>query len=104
MNPKRQFFKEQAEKFREYANKFPGGDLLSIFDKWADSKDIIGADKHEIWRIARTMRGKHFNIIKEESEEFVRLSTVLEILFEHDMERISTLARKNKLTKPYKSL
>ena len=103
---KRQFYKEQAEKFRDYASKFPNGNLLSLFNEWAESKDIYGKDKHEIWRIARTIRPSESVVIKENSDEFVRIDSVLKILLEADLKRLDKLLekrekpdRKNKLDK-----
>ena len=103
---KRQFYKEQAEKFRDYASKFPDGNLLSLFNEWAESKDIYGKDKHEIWRIARTIRPSESVVIKENSDEFIRIDSVLKILLEADLKRLDKLLekreksdRKNKLDK-----
>jgi len=96
---KKEFFKEQAEKFRDYASKFPDRDLLSIFDEWAESKDIYGIDKYEIWRIARRFRLQKPILIKENSEEFVRLSVLLDILLQADMKYLNELIEKRKKDK-----
>lgn len=101
---KRQFYREQAEKFRDYASKFPDGNLLSLFNEWAESKDIYGKDKHEIWRLARKLRPPEPMVINENSDEFVRLDSVLKILLEADMKRLDNLLKKrdegkNKLDK-----
>jgi hypothetical protein len=48
------FHKEQAEKFRDYASKSPERDLLSLFEKWAESKDFSDDDKHGIWKLLET--------------------------------------------------
>lgn len=50
---KRQFYKEQSEKFWDFRRKFHSGDLLSIFEKWADSKDFSEEDKQGIWKIVQ---------------------------------------------------
>lgn len=44
---KKQFYREQAEKFLVYFKKF----LPVIFEKWAESKDFSEEDKHKIWQI-----------------------------------------------------
>ena len=90
------FYKEQAEKFRDYANKNPDRDLLSLFDEWAESKDIYGKDKHEIWRIARKLQPIKVITIQENSEEFVRLSAVLDILLQNDLARLNKLIERKK--------
>lgn len=101
---KKSFYKEQAEKFRDYASKFPDtADLLSLFNEWCNSKDIYGRDKHEIWKIARKIRGpmKPF-VIKENSEEFVRINAVLDILLQADLKYLNELIEKRKKEKEEK--
>lgn len=88
---KKTFFKIQTEAFRDFSSKFPDRDFLSVFDEWAESKDIYGVDKHEIWKIARTLKPKKSRVIKEGNDEFVRLSEVLDILFDADMKRLSKM-------------
>lgn len=49
---KKNFYKEQAGKFISYASKFniePKGGLLSLFNKWADSKDFSDEDRQAIF-------------------------------------------------------
>jgi len=48
---KKLFYREQAEKFRDYLKKFPHRDLLSLFEEWAESKDFSEEDKQRIWKI-----------------------------------------------------
>lgn len=48
---KKNFYREQAEKFRDYATKYPDRDLLSIFEEWAESKDFSEEDRKEIWKL-----------------------------------------------------
>ncbi|MFH0831976.1 MAG: hypothetical protein V1886_03895 [archaeon] len=79
------FYREQAEKFRDFADKNPGRDLLSLFDEWAESKDIQGVDKHEIWRRARRLKPNKEIILGENSEGFVSISAVLDILLQNDL-------------------
>jgi len=56
---KREFYKIQAEAFRDYSSKYSNRDLLSVFNEWAESKDIHGIDKQEIWNIVlRSIRGR----------------------------------------------
>ena len=88
---KKTFFKIQAESFRDFANKFPDRNFLSVFDEWAESKDIYGVDKQEIWNVARTLKPKKSKIIVEGGDEFVRLSQVLDILFDADMNRLGKM-------------
>ncbi len=48
---KQSFYREQAEKFWDFRRKFRNGDLLSIFEKWAESKDFCDEDKQGIREI-----------------------------------------------------
>ena len=94
---KKEFYKIQAEAFKSYASKFAienRGDLLSVFDEWSESKDIYGVDKEKIWKIARKPNKKNTFIIKENSEEFMRLSAVLEIVLQADMMYLNELLEK----------
>ena len=50
---KKNIYREQAEKFGDFARKFPDRDLLSLFEKWAESKGFSDEHKHEIWQIVR---------------------------------------------------
>lgn len=93
---RKSFYKEQAEKFRDFADKNPDKDLFSLFEEWAESKDIYGIDKHEIWGIARNFRPRPVKTIEEGTEEFVRLSAVLDFLLEIDLACFNKLAEKNK--------
>lgn len=93
---KKSFYKEQAEKFRDFADKNPERDLFSLFEEWAESKDIYGIDRHEIWSIARNYRPRPVKIIEEGTEEFVRLSAVLDFLLELDLTSFNKLAEKKK--------
>ena len=93
---KKNFYKEQAEKFRDYASKFPDRDLFSLFEEWAESKDIYGIDRHEIWKIARKMQPFRTITIKENSEEFVRVSAVLDILLQNDLARLSKMIERRR--------
>lgn len=97
---KKSFYKEQAEKFRDFADKNPNSELLPLFEEWCNSKDIYGRDRHEIWRIARKIRGpmKPF-VIKENSEEFVRINAVLDILLQADLKYLNELIEKRKKEK-----
>src|SRR3989338_3888888 len=93
---KKEFYKEQAEKFRDYASKFPGRDFFSLFNEWAESKDIYGIDRHEIWKIARKMQPFRIITIKENTEEFVRISAVLDILLQNDLARLSKMIERRR--------
>lgn len=52
------FYKEQAEKFRDFADKNPGRELLSLFEEWADSKEFSDKDKKAIYKEAKQKKGK----------------------------------------------
>lgn len=93
---KREFYKIQADSFRDYASKCPDRDLLSLFNEWAESKDIYGVDKQEIWRIARNLRPRKTKIIREASEEFVRLSAVIDFLLQADLSYLNKLVERKK--------
>ena len=94
MQSKNPFYKEQAEQFLDYASKFHDRELLPIFDEWAESKDIFGVNKHEIWRIARRGKPPHELIISDNSESFVSISAVLDILLQHDLAYLNKLMDK----------
>lgn len=50
---KKSFYREQSGKFRDYANKFPDRELLSVFNEWAEGKDFSDEDKSEIWKLVK---------------------------------------------------
>ena len=90
-----QFYKRQAESFRDYAGKFPDLNLLSVFNKWADSKDLDGIDRQRIWKIARKIRKPEIKVISDTEEEFIRLQIALEIVFEADLAHVSNHLEKS---------
>ena len=105
---KDEFYRIQAESFRDFADKNPKRELFSLFNEWAESKDIYGIERHEIWKIARKMQPSRTITIKENSEEFVRVSAVLDILLQNDLARLNKMIerrrkrrerKKNKLDK-----
>ena len=56
---KKEFYRIQAEAFKDYALKFEiknGSVLLSVFDEWAESKDFADSDKKRIWKVARARK------------------------------------------------
>lgn len=53
---KKEFYKIQAKTFKDYFNKFSDRDLLSVFEEWAESKDIYGMDKERIWKVVRARK------------------------------------------------
>jgi hypothetical protein len=81
----------QAEAFSDYANKYPDEDLITLFDRWSESKDMYGSDKVGIWRLARGSRKRQDRIISEEGEEYMRLSAVLDIILQADLCRVNRL-------------
>jgi hypothetical protein len=90
------FYQEQAESFRDFLEKNPDGDLLSLFNKWAFSKDFLPRDREEIWKKARSMRPRKKRMLTNGSDECVRISAVLEFLFEQDFNRLHRLIEKQK--------
>lgn len=46
---KKEFYQEQAEKLRIFADKNPQRDLLSLFEEWAESKDFSDEDRQNIF-------------------------------------------------------
>lgn len=93
---KKEFFKEQAEKFRDYASKFPDREIFPLFNEWAESKDIYGIDRHEIWVIARKTQPFRTITIKENTEEFVRIYAVLDILLQNDLARLNKMIERRR--------
>ena len=93
---KKEFYKIQTEAFRDYADKNPERELFPLFNEWAESKDIYGIDRHEIWKIARKMQPFRTITIKENSEEFVRISAVLDILLQNDLARLNKMIERRK--------
>jgi len=91
---KKPFYREQAEKFRDYAGKYPERELLSLFEEWAESKDIEGKDKHYIWKLARHFRNSQRKEIEKGSEEAVRISELINAVFGADLERLKKIAEK----------
>ena len=82
---KRVFYKEKVSLFREHALKYPDKELFPLFTEWADRNELYGVNRHEVWRRARRLRPPQVLMIKEESEEWVRLHAVLDILLEADL-------------------
>ena len=80
--------RQQAEAFIHYAQKFSDGDAVALFLDWCASKDLWGVERQEIWAIARRMLPQKSKVITHASDEFVRLSAVLEILFQNDLRRL----------------
>jgi len=93
---KTKYYKIQAEAFIDYASKFKGKDLLELFNKWAESKDIWGVDKHRIWVKARESRHHKTYLINEGSREFYRMDEVLNILHKNDLLFIEQKINKQK--------
>jgi len=85
--------------FKDYAEKSPKEDLLCLFDKWAESNNIYGVEKQELWRIARKLRKRKTIIIQEDSEEWIRLRTVLDIVLEIDLMKLNELLEERKIKK-----
>lgn len=90
------FYKEQAEKFIEYMAKFHEGDILSLFNEWAFSKEFSCEDKIEIWKTVRTLPEVKRKKSVKTSSDAARLSAVLEILFQNDFARLEKLLNKDK--------
>lgn len=79
---KKSFYREQAEKFKDYADKNPNRDLLSLFEEWAKSKDIFNEDKNEIWALvkASTLKKAYSAIDSVIAEIFLAEEEALQII------------------------
>lgn len=93
---KEEFYKIQAESFRDFADKNPEEELFSLFNEWAESKDIYDIDRHEIWKMVRKTLPLQTITIKENSEEFVRISAVLDILLQNDLARLNKMIERRR--------
>jgi hypothetical protein len=91
---KRTFYKEKILLFRGYAEKHPERDLLELYNEWIAEDNIYGIDRHKIWQRARKLRQMEPIIIKEGSEESIRLQAVLDILLEADLKYLHELVEK----------
>ncbi len=121
---KNEFYKIQAEAFWDYEKRFSyrnfnkhnikdpvkflhgnkselergnfkDYDRIKLFNQWATSKDITGADRQEIWKIVRTTKKQDY-VITEGSEEFIRLSEVISILHNENMKQLGDMLSKKK--------
>jgi hypothetical protein len=88
---KRVFYKDKVSLFREYAREYPDKELFPLFTEWADRNELYGVYRHEVWRRARKLRPPKSHIIQENSEEWVRLHAVLDILLEADRAHLEKL-------------
>jgi hypothetical protein len=88
------YYKFQAEAFVDYITKLSTTNIYSTFIDWTDSKDIAEQDIENIWRIARKIKPTQEKIIAEESEEFVRLSTVLDMMLQRDLAKLELVLHK----------
>jgi hypothetical protein len=88
------YYKEQAKAFTDYASKFLEKDVVKVFNEWVASKDFSGKDREGIWRIVRKSFPIKEKIIKEGDEGYMRLSAVLEILYQNDLKRLKRLLEK----------
>lgn len=91
---RRVFCKEKASLFKKYSASYPDRGLFVLFNEWAETNDIYGIDRHEIWRRSRKLRKPEPIIIKEGSEEWIRLQAVLDILSEADLKYLHELMEK----------
>lgn len=93
---KRSFYQQQSEAFRDFASKSPEKDLLSLFNRWAFSKDFSEDDRHAIWKLVVKAKPLRKRNIRKGSEQMMRLSEVLEILLKADLQYLSKLIEKEK--------
>ena len=93
---KRVFYKEKVSLFREHARGYPDKELFPLFSEWADRNELYGVNRHEVWRRARRLRPPPALVIKEDSEEWVRLHAALDILLEADLARFDKLMEERK--------
>lgn len=49
---------QQAQTFRDFANKTPDGDLLSLFNSWSPSKELSHEDREIVWQLVRKPRAR----------------------------------------------
>ncbi|MCX5698678.1 MAG: hypothetical protein NTX01_03145 [Candidatus Omnitrophica bacterium] len=91
---KKNFYREQAEQFKGYFQKYPCGNLLSLFGKWCESKDIEGKDKHYIWKITRHFKPIEKKEIEKGSDEAVRIGELINVIFGADLEKLKKIAEK----------
>ena len=89
-------YKEKVVSFRDYAQKYPDKELFPLFTEWADGIELFGIDRHEVWRRARKLRPPQPVVIREDSEEWVRIHAVLDIPLEADNIRLEKLLEKKK--------
>lgn len=87
----RVFYAEKASLFKRWADSHPDTDLFGLFQEWADANDIYGVDRHKIWKRVRHIRGIKEIVIKEDSEEWIRLQAVLDILLDADLAHLNKL-------------
>jgi hypothetical protein len=90
----RVFYGEKASLFKTYADGHAEKDLFVLFQEWADINAIYGVDRHKIWKRVRHIRGIKEIVIKEGSEEWIRLRAVLDILLEADLKCLYQLMDK----------
>lgn len=88
---KRAFYKERFSSFKEYTNRYPDKKLFPLFNEWADSIEIYGIERHEVWKRARKLGPIKTITIVEGSEEDIRVRAVLDILLEADLARLNKL-------------
>jgi hypothetical protein len=88
---KRAFIKEKILLFKEYSTKHPDEDLLGLFREWAEANNIEWVIREQIWSKARKIRKRQVKVIQEDSEEWVRLQAVLEIVLEADKKCLDRL-------------
>lgn len=91
---KRAFYREKVALFKEHAEKHPERDLLELYNEWIAENDIYGIDRHKIWMRVRHIRGFKEIIIKEGSEEWIRLQAVFDILLEADLKYMNVIVEK----------
>ena len=92
-------YREKIAVFKEYSNQFPDKDLYDLYNEWAESQDIYGIERHEIWVHIRKLLPKKTVIIKEGSEEWIRVRAVLDILLEADLAYLNKLIEKREKKK-----
>lgn len=68
--------------------------MLSLFSEWCKLKDIYGADKHYIWKIARHFKQGETKEIEKGSDEAVRIGELINVIFGADLEKLKKIAEK----------
>jgi hypothetical protein len=97
---KNEFYRIQAEAFKDYAQKYSDKEnLLSLYNKWVKSKDIFGVDRHQIWLRVRDINPGSTIIVKNGTDSHYRLTCFLDFIHKIDMANLQDILEKMERTK-----